>query len=200
MKRIEKVIVLSDDLDGSEENVNTIVYAIDGEVFEIDLNAKNARRFRDAMKPFTAVSRKTTKAHLLRTLPKSRAGRPRSVPAERPRREEVKETIPETPQVPETPEGLESQALSAPEGTSVPPTTFRPPDFQGTDSGDADDIPQEWRACMPREGESHTEAAQKTKMWGVLIGRPVEKVTPEMVADWRAFYIKRLWTLVDPKE
>src|SRR5687767_9473895 len=53
------VVILSDDIDGSEAN-ETIRFALDGAEYEIDLNNDNARELRGALERFTAVARKTS--------------------------------------------------------------------------------------------------------------------------------------------
>lgn len=53
------VVVLSDDLDGSEAN-ETINFALDGAEYEIDLNNDHAKELRQALERFTAVARKTS--------------------------------------------------------------------------------------------------------------------------------------------
>jgi hypothetical protein len=50
-------IVLVDDLDGSAAD-ETVTFALDGKEYEIDLSAKNARKFRDAMAPYLGHARK----------------------------------------------------------------------------------------------------------------------------------------------
>ena len=47
---------LVDDLDGSDA-VETVVYGLDGRLWEIDLNAENARDLRDVLAPYVSVSR-----------------------------------------------------------------------------------------------------------------------------------------------
>ncbi len=55
----QKVLyVLTDDLDGSEAT-ETVTFALDGSNYEIDLSEANASRFRDAMAPYVAGSRRT---------------------------------------------------------------------------------------------------------------------------------------------
>jgi hypothetical protein len=49
-------IALVDDLDGSKGS-ETIQFGIDGQHFEIDLNAKNAKALRKALADFTAAAR-----------------------------------------------------------------------------------------------------------------------------------------------
>lgn len=50
------VVRLVDDLDGSEA-AETVVYGLDGRLWEIDLNAENARDLRDVLAPYLTVSR-----------------------------------------------------------------------------------------------------------------------------------------------
>jgi hypothetical protein len=50
-------IVLEDDLDGSEAT-ETVVFGLDGTSYEIDLNAKNAGKLRDALAPYVGHGRK----------------------------------------------------------------------------------------------------------------------------------------------
>jgi hypothetical protein len=53
------VVILSDDLDGSEAS-ESIQFALDGTEYEIDLNNDNANELRGALERFTAVARKTS--------------------------------------------------------------------------------------------------------------------------------------------
>lgn len=54
----QKVVVhLSDDLDGSEAN-ETVVFALDGRSYEIDLSSENASNLRESLAPFVAAGRK----------------------------------------------------------------------------------------------------------------------------------------------
>ena len=50
-------IVLEDDLDGSSAD-ETVTFALDGTTYEIDLNAKNAGKLRDALAPYVGHARK----------------------------------------------------------------------------------------------------------------------------------------------
>lgn len=50
------VVRLVDDLDGSDA-AETVVYGLDGRLWEIDLNAENARDLRDILAPYLSVSR-----------------------------------------------------------------------------------------------------------------------------------------------
>lgn len=51
-----KVVTL-DDLDGTSEAAETVLYLLDGQYLELDLSADNAKKFREALAPFAAVSR-----------------------------------------------------------------------------------------------------------------------------------------------
>lgn len=56
------VYQITDDIDGrilSEEESETIQYSIDGHHYEIDLGSGNAGQFRELLKPYISVSRKT---------------------------------------------------------------------------------------------------------------------------------------------
>lgn len=53
------VITLVDDLDGSEA-VETIEFALDGVTYQIELNAKNAKKLRTGMAPFVDKGRRVT--------------------------------------------------------------------------------------------------------------------------------------------
>jgi hypothetical protein len=50
-------IVLVDDIDGSAAD-ETVSFALDGKEYEIDLNAKNAAKLRDAFAPYVGHGRK----------------------------------------------------------------------------------------------------------------------------------------------
>jgi hypothetical protein len=52
-------IVLEDDLDGSEAT-ETVSFALDGSSYEIDLNADNAGKLRDALALYIGHGRKVT--------------------------------------------------------------------------------------------------------------------------------------------
>ncbi|MDQ0672952.1 hypothetical protein QFZ36_000513 [Pseudarthrobacter siccitolerans] len=53
------VVILSDDLDGSEAN-ETIKFGLDGTEYEIDLNNDHANELRQALERFTNAGRKTS--------------------------------------------------------------------------------------------------------------------------------------------
>lgn len=52
---------LVDDLDGSEAS-ETVVFALDGKTYEIDLNEKNATKLRKALAPYAEKGRKLSQA------------------------------------------------------------------------------------------------------------------------------------------
>ena len=47
---------LVDDLDGSEDDVENVLLALDGTNYEIDLSAANARRLREKLERFVAAA------------------------------------------------------------------------------------------------------------------------------------------------
>jgi hypothetical protein len=53
------VVVLEDDLDGSEAS-ETLNFSVDGAEYEIDLNADHANELRSALSRYTNVARKVT--------------------------------------------------------------------------------------------------------------------------------------------
>ncbi|MFC9231054.1 Lsr2 family protein [Streptomyces decoyicus] len=56
----QKVItLLTDDLDGSEAS-QTVLFALDGKSYEIDLNDTHAERIREALAPFVGSARKVS--------------------------------------------------------------------------------------------------------------------------------------------
>ncbi|MEU9293377.1 Lsr2 family protein [Streptomyces sp. NPDC012693] len=51
------VVTLSDDMDGGEA-AETVAFGLDGKMYEIDLNAANAKKLRKALAPYLAAGRK----------------------------------------------------------------------------------------------------------------------------------------------
>ncbi|WP_282694673.1 Lsr2 family protein [Streptomyces sp. CC208A] len=51
------VVTLSDDIDGGEAE-ETVAFGLDGKMYEIDLNAANAKKLRQALAPYLAAGRK----------------------------------------------------------------------------------------------------------------------------------------------
>jgi len=60
MARTETVTVhLEDDISGGEAQ-ETIAFTFEGKAYEIDLNKANARKFRNAIKPYVEHGRRAT--------------------------------------------------------------------------------------------------------------------------------------------
>ncbi|WP_306340977.1 Lsr2 family protein [Streptomyces sp. AS13] len=55
------VVTLSDDIDGGEA-AETVIFALDGKTYEIDLNPANARKLRKTLAPYVAAGRKQSNA------------------------------------------------------------------------------------------------------------------------------------------
>jgi hypothetical protein len=51
------VVILEDDIDGGSAD-ETVKFSLDGVSYEIDLNAKNAAKFREAISLYTASARR----------------------------------------------------------------------------------------------------------------------------------------------
>lgn len=193
------MIVLSDDLTGEErDGIETIVFAWKGRVLSIDLTEENALEFTNAVEPFASRAREVPKAHLLRTLPKGRAGRPVKRRAEEPAEVEGQDPIPAVENelsaldTPKTEQGKESQALSEPESTPVTPQDLDPSDSQDSDP---DMPPKKWIPFMPREGEAPSAVEAKARMWSTERGITMTSITPQLMLDWRTFYQRQIWRL-----
>jgi hypothetical protein len=52
-----ELVVLEDDIDGGDA-AETVRFALDGTLYEIDLNKKNAKKLRDSLASFVAAGRK----------------------------------------------------------------------------------------------------------------------------------------------
>jgi hypothetical protein len=57
------VVQLTDDFDGGHAD-ETISFTLNGNSYEIDLNAKNAEKLREAFAPFIEKARKTSRGNL----------------------------------------------------------------------------------------------------------------------------------------
>jgi hypothetical protein len=55
------IVRLTDDIDGGDAD-ETVYFALDGKSYEIDVNAANAAKVREAFKPFIAKSRPSSGA------------------------------------------------------------------------------------------------------------------------------------------
>ncbi|MEU3744756.1 MULTISPECIES: histone-like nucleoid-structuring protein Lsr2 [Streptomyces] len=51
------VVTLSDDIDGGDA-AETVAFGLDGKMYEIDLNAANAKKLRKTLAPYLAAGRK----------------------------------------------------------------------------------------------------------------------------------------------
>ena len=51
------IVELTDDLDGSPAQ-ETITFSLDGTTYEVDLNAKNAKKLRDSLNKFVGAARR----------------------------------------------------------------------------------------------------------------------------------------------
>lgn len=56
-RRVETIVTMTDDLDGSKAE-RTILFAVDGSYYEIDLSRKNANAFDKVLAPYVGVARK----------------------------------------------------------------------------------------------------------------------------------------------
>jgi hypothetical protein len=72
------LITMVDDLDGTEEGVETIRFGLDGKEWEIDLSADNNASFRKFMAPYVEAGRPAARAS--RQAPPSRRQRPAGTP------------------------------------------------------------------------------------------------------------------------
>jgi len=77
---------LVDDLDGSQEDVENVLLALDGTNYEIDLSASNAGKLRDKLERFVAAAspvKTGAKSALARRGPRGRAAKIAPVPSNR---------------------------------------------------------------------------------------------------------------------
>lgn len=72
-------MVLEDDLDGGAA-AETVRFALDGTLYEIDLNNKNAKKLRDSLATYVSAGRKVGRGGLV---PGGRAARGRSSSTDR---------------------------------------------------------------------------------------------------------------------
>jgi hypothetical protein len=56
-RRVETLVTLTDDLDGSKAD-RTITFAVDGTSYEIDLSKRNAAALEKALRPYVEAARK----------------------------------------------------------------------------------------------------------------------------------------------
>ncbi len=67
------IVKLTDDIEGGDAE-ETVQFSLDGRPFEIDLNAANAARLRDALKPFVEKARTVGRSRAPRQARSQRAG------------------------------------------------------------------------------------------------------------------------------
>ena len=60
-RRVETIVTLTDDLDGSKAD-RTIAFAFEGTTYEIDLSKKNATAFEKVLAPYVSAARKAPRA------------------------------------------------------------------------------------------------------------------------------------------
>jgi hypothetical protein len=53
-----QLVVLIDDLDGSESDVQPVSFSIDGQAYEIDLSAENRQQLDALLQPYIAAGRR----------------------------------------------------------------------------------------------------------------------------------------------
>ena len=73
-------IVLVDDIDDSDAE-ETVTFGLDGKEYAIDLNAKNARKLRDALAPYVAHGRSVSSRGSRRSSAKSSGAAPSEIRA-----------------------------------------------------------------------------------------------------------------------
>jgi len=77
-------VVMTDDLDGSEDDVKTVLIALDKIEYEIDLSAANEARLRDNLAKFVEAATEVRKKSVVR-----RGRRPAAVTSTRPDKEQT---------------------------------------------------------------------------------------------------------------
>jgi hypothetical protein len=70
-----QVVILEDDLDGGDAD-ETVVFALDGSSYEIDLNKANAAKLRDALSTYVQAARKQSRVAGRAGRGRAGAGRP----------------------------------------------------------------------------------------------------------------------------
>lgn len=56
-RKVQTVVIMTDDLDGTRADM-TVRFAVEGTQYEIDLSAKNAKKFSDLIGPYVGAARK----------------------------------------------------------------------------------------------------------------------------------------------
>lgn len=204
MARIEvKAYRYLDDLtdeEVQEDDLECIVFAVDGDVFEIDLNHPNAAAFRMALQPYKERARKTTKAALLRTLPRVRRRPSASSPSNRtdshgPSSSPLPRVEPQN--TPISREGVESEPLSEPDPPPVPPEGSKPSDFQEL-AGSEPPIPSPWNRYAPSPTDTDKDLLEKCKLWAEAANHPTKKITRDVFTSWEGFYEQKVYRKLVP--
>jgi hypothetical protein len=76
-KKIETIVTLTDDLDGSKAD-RTVAFSVDGTNYEIDLSKKNAAAFAKAVSPYVGAARQVRGPSKRGRRPARRAAAPTS--------------------------------------------------------------------------------------------------------------------------
>ena len=66
MSRTSRVILV-DDIDGSEDDVRAVTFALDGKSYEIDLSAANFAELEAALRPFVGAARPVRRKRVKRS-------------------------------------------------------------------------------------------------------------------------------------
>lgn len=197
-----------DDLTGEThlpEELEELVFVVDGQALAIHLDDDNAAKFRAAMAPFVSAARPTSKAKVLATLPKRK--RHLTVVPDPPREGSESEPQEESQEGPSPHKGEESQSLSEPEGLSVPDSPAGPLDSApGSPARPTlalapplterrvEAIPAEWAAHAPSAKDDKPTRVAKARKWATLLGGSAnETLTPAVFAKWEEFYQRAAW-------
>lgn len=204
-----------DDLDGQTylpEDLEEIVFVLDGEAKVIHLNRANADAFREAMGPYVDAAQPTTKSKVLSTLPRKKRHLS-IVPSVEDREGESSRAVSDLRSLTTTPvendvqaepentsfphKGEAVEALPEPEGTRVPEAPSKPSDSSPVLSvvrDDNEDKRKPWLPMAPHSKDDQQAKVFKVRKWATAMGLPPQKpLTPEMFERWEAFYITQGW-------
>lgn len=193
-----------DDLDGQTylpEDLEEIVFVLDGEAKVIHLNRANADAFREAMSPYVDAAQPTTKSKVLSTLPRKK--RHLSIVPSTQSDSEPREEAQNSP-VPHKGEAVE--ALSEPGGTRVPEAPSKPSDFSPLEEPakavlsvvrppKPEPVPEAWAPYAPELRDDKADKMLKARQWAgqMAMELPDNMVTPEVLIRWKGFYKERRW-------
>ena len=68
------IVLMTDDLDGESEAVQTVSFSLDGTGYEIDLTDKHAQELRDAFNPYVSAARSAVGPRRAKASGRQRAG------------------------------------------------------------------------------------------------------------------------------